>query len=138
MRSDRVRLIVSLILLVAAIVAMLLPGGRQAKGLARLFSRIKLGLDLSGGVRLEYKVDIEKGVEIQRQLWMMSGQSIRNRLDSAGYTEAVVKKSFRENNSFIIIEIPDATDTTKQKNSLVQLVCSGLDKLSTKGIMTLQ
>ncbi|WP_372589132.1 protein translocase subunit SecD [Fervidobacterium pennivorans subsp. shakshaketiis] len=113
MRSDRVRLIVSLILLVAAIVAMLLPGGRQAKGLARLFSRIKLGLDLSGGVRLEYKVDIEKGVEnpaaVVDDVWTV----LRNRLDSAGYTEAVVKKSFRENNSFIIIEIPDATDTTK-------------------------
>jgi preprotein translocase subunit SecD len=113
MRSDRVRLIVSLILLVAAIVAMLLPGGRQAKGLARLFSRIKLGLDLSGGVRLEYKVDIEKGVEnpaaVVDDVWTV----LRNRLDSAGYTEAVVKKSFRENNSFVIIEIPDATDTTK-------------------------
>lgn len=113
MRSDRVRLIVSLILLVAAIVAMLLPGGRQAKGLARLFSRIKLGLDLSGGVRLEYKVDIEKGVEnpaaVVDDVWTV----LRNRLDSAGYTEAFVKKSFRENNSFIIIEIPDATDTTK-------------------------
>jgi preprotein translocase subunit SecD len=113
MRSDRVRLIVSLILLVAAIVAMLLPGGRQAKGLAKLFSRIKLGLDLSGGVRLEYKVDIEKGVEnpaaVVDDVWTV----LRNRLDSAGYTEAVVKKSFRENNSFIIIEIPDATDTTK-------------------------
>jgi len=113
MRSDRVRLIVSLILLVAAIVAMLLPGGRQAKGLARLFSRIKLGLDLSGGVRLEYKVDIEKGVEnpaaVVDDVWTV----LRNRLDSAGYTEAVVKKSFRENNSFIIIEIPDATDTAK-------------------------
>lgn len=113
MRSDRVRLIVSLILLVAAIVAMLLPGGRQAKGLAKLFSRIKLGLDLSGGVRLEYKVDIEKGVEnpaaVVDDVWTV----LRNRLDSAGYTEAVVKKSFRENNSFIIIEIPDATDTTE-------------------------
>uniref|UniRef100_A0A7V4KD44 Protein translocase subunit SecD n=1 Tax=Fervidobacterium pennivorans TaxID=93466 RepID=A0A7V4KD44_FERPE len=113
MRSDRVRLIVSLILLVAAIVAMLLPGGRQAKGLAKLFSRIKLGLDLSGGVRLEYKVDIEKGVEnpaaVVDDVWTV----LRNRLDSAGYTEAVVKKSFRENNSFVIIEIPDATDTTK-------------------------
>ncbi|MFN4223201.1 MAG: protein translocase subunit SecD [Fervidobacterium nodosum] len=112
MRSDRVRLILSLVLLVAAIVALLLPGGRQATGIAKLFSRIKLGLDLSGGVRLEYRVDIEKGVEnpsaVVDDVWTV----LRNRLDSAGYTEAVVKKSFRENNSFIIVEIPDATDTS--------------------------
>lgn len=112
MRSDRVRLIVSLALLVAAIVAMLLPGGRPATGFAKLFSRIKLGLDLSGGVRLEYRVDIEKGTEnpaaVVDDVWTV----LRNRLDSAGYTEAVIKKSFRENNSFIVIEIPDATDTS--------------------------
>lgn len=112
MRSDRVRLIISLALLVAAVVALLLPGGRQATGIAKLFSRIKLGLDLSGGVRLEYRVDIEKGVEnpsaVVDDVWTV----LRNRLDSAGYTEAVVKKSFRENNSFIIVEIPDATDTS--------------------------
>lgn len=113
MRSDRVRLILSLALLVVAIVAMLLPGGRPAQGLAKLFSRIKLGLDLSGGVRLEYKVEVEKGTEnpssVVDDVWTV----LRNRLDSAGYTEAVVRKSFRENNSFIAIEIPDATDTTK-------------------------
>ncbi|MFN4200380.1 protein translocase subunit SecD [Fervidobacterium riparium] len=113
MRSDRIRLIISLALLVAAVVAMLLPGGRPASGFAKFFSRIKLGLDLSGGVRLEYKVDIEKGTEnpsaVVDDVWTV----LRNRLDSAGYTEAVVKKSFRENNSFVIIEIPDATDTSR-------------------------
>ena len=113
MRSDRVRLIISLVLLVAAIVAMLWPGGRPAQGLGKLFSRIKLGLDLSGGVRLEYKVEIEQGTEnsvsVVDDVWTV----LRNRLDSAGYTEAVIRKSFRENNSFITIEIPDATDTTQ-------------------------
>ncbi|MGC8820637.1 MAG: protein translocase subunit SecD [Fervidobacterium sp.] len=112
MRSDRVRLIISMILLVAAIVAMFLPGGRPATGIARFFSRIKLGLDLSGGVRLEYRVDIDKSAEnpsaVVDDVWTV----LRNRLDSAGYTEAFVKKSFRENNSFIIVEIPNATNTT--------------------------
>lgn len=112
MRSDRIRLIVSLALLIAAVVAMLLPGGKPASGFGKFFSRIKLGLDLSGGVRLEYRVDIEKGVEnpsaVVDDVWTV----LRNRLDSAGYTEAVIRKSFRENNSFIIVEIPDATDTT--------------------------
>ncbi|MGB4262086.1 MAG: protein translocase subunit SecD, partial [Fervidobacterium sp.] len=93
MRSDRVRLILSLALLVVAIVAMLLPGGRPAQGLAKLLSRIKLGLDLSGGVRLEYKVEIEERVEnpasVVDDVWTV----LRNRLDSAGYTEAVVRKS---------------------------------------------
>ncbi|MCX7654444.1 MAG: protein translocase subunit SecD [Fervidobacterium sp.] len=112
MRSDRIRLIVSLVLLIAAVVALFLPGGRPATGLAKLFSRIKLGLDLSGGVRLEYRVEVEKGAEnpsaVVDDVWTV----LRSRLDSAGYTEAVIRKSFRENNSFIIVEIPDATDTT--------------------------
>lgn len=111
MRGDRVRLIVSLALLVAAVVAMLLPGGKPAKGLAKLFSRVKLGLDLSGGVRLEYRVEIDKSAEnpsaVVDDVWTV----LRNRLDSAGYTEAVVRKSFREDKSFIIVEIPEATDT---------------------------
>lgn len=113
MRSDRVRLILSLALLVAAVIGMLLPGGRPAQGLAKLFSRVKLGLDLRGGVSLEYKVEVEKGTEnpssVVDDVWTV----LRNRLDSAGYTEAVIRKSFRENNSYITIEIPDATDTTQ-------------------------
>lgn len=111
MRADRIKLIVSLGLLVAAVVFMLLPGGRPASGLARLFSRVKMGLDLSGGVRLEYRVEVEKGAEnpsaVVDDVWTV----LRNRLDSAGYTEAVIRKSFREDKSFIIVEIPEATDT---------------------------
>ncbi len=113
MRADRVKLVISLALLVAAFVLMLLPGGKPATGFEKLFSRVKLGLDLSGGVRLEYKVEVERGTETPANVVDDVWTVLRNRLDSAGYTEATVKKSFRETGSFIIVEIPNATDTTQ-------------------------
>ncbi|MGB4752594.1 MAG: protein translocase subunit SecD, partial [Fervidobacterium sp.] len=57
----------------------------------------------------EIEERVENPASVVDDVWTV----LRNRLDSAGYTEAVVRKSFRENKSFIAIEIPDATDTTK-------------------------
>jgi len=114
MRADKTRGIISIIVIVLAFISLLWPtSNAKYNGFASLFNRIKLGLDISGGARIEYKVDIDQSVEnpssVVEDVWTV----IRNRLDMANYTEAVVKQTFRENNSFIIVEIPGATDTAK-------------------------
>ncbi|MGJ8455162.1 protein translocase subunit SecD [Pseudothermotoga sp. U03pept] len=119
MRADRVRLIVVIAVIFAAFLALLWPSkGQTYKGLAAIFQRIPLGLDIKGGARLEYRVDVEQGVENPSEVVDNVWTVLRNRLDAAGYTEATVRKAFRENNSFIVIEIPAATDTTKAEKLL--------------------
>ncbi|MFN3282990.1 MAG: protein translocase subunit SecD, partial [Pseudothermotoga sp.] len=119
MRANRVRLIVVIAVIFAAFLALLWPTkGQTYKGLAAIFQRIPLGLDIKGGARLEYKVEVEQGVENPSEVIDNVWTVLRNRLDAAGYTEATVRKTFRENNSFIVIEIPAATDTTKAEKLL--------------------
>ncbi len=107
MRADRVKLIVVLLVLAVALVALLWP---TKEGFS---SKLKLGLDIKGGARIEYLVEIEREVEnpsaVVDDVWTV----LRNRLDAAGYTEATLKKAFRENNSYIVVEIPGVTDTAQ-------------------------
>ncbi|MCD6551610.1 protein translocase subunit SecD [Thermotoga sp.] len=107
MRGDRVRFVIVLIVLVGALLALFWP---SKKGWT---SNIRLGLDIKGGARIEYLVEVEEGTEnpsdVVDDVWTI----LRNRLDAAGYTEASVKKVFRENKSYIVVEIPGATDTVQ-------------------------
>ncbi|PLV58341.1 protein translocase subunit SecD [Thermotoga sp. KOL6] len=107
MRGDKVRLVVVLAVLIGALLALFWP----SKG--GWMSNIRLGLDIKGGARIEYLVEIEEGTEnptdVVDDVWTV----LRNRLDAAGYTEASVKKVFRENKSYIVVEIPGATDTVQ-------------------------
>lgn len=119
MKTERMRLVIVLAVFVLALMALLWPGVDQNyKGLAKLFQRVRLGLDIRGGARLEYRVDVEPGVENPSQVVDDVWTVLRNRLDSAGYTEATLRKSFRENHSFIVVEIPAATDTTSAEKLL--------------------
>jgi len=119
MKAERVRLIVVLAVFVLALLALLWPTTDKGySGLARFFQRVRLGLDIRGGARLEYRVDVEPGVENPSQVVDDVWTVLRNRLDSAGFTEATLRKSFREDHSFIIVEIPDVTDTTKAEKLL--------------------
>lgn len=107
MRGDRVRLVVVLIVLVGALLALFWP----SKG--GWTSNIRLGLDIKGGARIEYLVEVEEGTETPSDVVDDVWTVLRNRLDAAGYTEASVKKVFRENRSYIVVEIPGATDTVQ-------------------------
>ncbi|PLV56962.1 protein translocase subunit SecD [Thermotoga sp. SG1] len=107
MRGDRVRLVVVLIVLVGALLALFWP----SKG--GWTSNIRLGLDIKGGARIEYLVEVEEGTETPSDVVDDVWTVLRNRLDAAGYTEASVKKVFRENKSYIVVEIPGATDTVQ-------------------------
>lgn len=119
MKAERVRLVIVLAVFVLALLALLWPTAEQGyTGLARFFQRVRLGLDIKGGARLEYRVDVEPGVENPSQVVDDVWTVLRNRLDSAGYTEATLRKSFRENQSFIVVEIPGVTDTTSAEKLL--------------------
>ncbi len=115
MSAGRWRLIFVIAVLVYALVFLIVlkPGREPLPGFARLFSNIKLGLDIKGGARIEYKVEVEQGtekpVDVVDDVWTV----LRSRLDAAGYTEAVVKKAFKESGAYIIVEIPEATDTAQ-------------------------
>ncbi len=113
MRGDRIRLFVVLVVIVLAFIALLWPQRKLYSGIGRLFSNIHLGLDIKGGARIEYLVKVEEGVEnpsdVVDDVWTV----LRNRLDAAGYTEATLRKVFREDKSYIVVEIPEATDTVQ-------------------------
>lgn len=113
MKENKVRGIITLIVIALAFLSLLWPTSNGYNGIASLFNRIKLGLDISGGARIEYKVDIDKSVENPSQVAEDVWTVLRNRLDMANYTEAVVKQTFREENTFIVVEIPGATDTAR-------------------------
>ncbi|ABR31737.1 preprotein translocase subunit SecD [Thermosipho melanesiensis] len=113
MKENKVRGIITLVVIALAFLSLLWPSSKGYQGVLSIFNRIKLGLDISGGARIEYRVDIDKSVEnpskVAEDVWTV----LRNRLDMANYTEAVVKQTFREENTFIIVEIPGATDTAQ-------------------------
>jgi len=113
MRGDRIRLFVVLAVIVLAFIALLWPQRKPYSGIGRIFSNIHLGLDIKGGARIEYLVKVEEGVEnpsdVVDDVWTV----LRNRLDAAGYTEATLRKVFREDKSYIVVEIPEATDTVQ-------------------------
>ncbi|HAA83001.1 MAG: Protein translocase subunit SecD [Thermotoga petrophila] len=107
MRGDRVRLVVVLLVLAGALLAIFWP----SKG--GWTSNIRLGLDIKGGARIEYMVEVlqetENPSDVVDDVWTV----LRNRLDAAGYTEAAVNKVLRDNKYYIVVEIPGATDTVQ-------------------------
>ncbi|KHC90694.1 protein-export membrane protein SecD [Thermotoga sp. Mc24] len=107
MRGDRVRLVVVLLVLAGALLAIFWP----SKG--GWTSNIRLGLDIKGGARIEYMLEVQQGTEnpsdVVDDVWTV----LRNRLDAAGYTEAAVNKVLRDNKYYIVVEIPGATDTVQ-------------------------
>ncbi len=115
MRSQKIGAAISIIVIALALLALFWPKG-QGSGILK---NLKLGLDISGGVRLEYKVvpeeEVGRGIqEVVDDVWMV----IRRRLDDAGYTEAVLRKAYKEDGAYIIVEIPEAT-SSKQAEKLI-------------------
>ncbi len=111
-KSDRIRLVIVISVIFLAFLSLLWPTKeRTYTGLASIFQRIKLGLDIRGGARLEYRVDVQENVENPSDVVDNVLMVLRNRLDAAGYTEATLRRIFREDNAFIVIEIPGVTNT---------------------------
>ena len=114
MQAQRIRAIVSVIAIVAAILFLIFPVSKTSefKGIGKLLSNIKLGLDIKGGSMLEYNMKLEEDMkpeEIIDNVILV----LRKRLDAAGYTEAVVTKVISGNKIRVRVEIPGITDVAK-------------------------
>jgi len=114
MRLDRIFLIISIVVIAVAFFFLLFPqGGEMQKGWAAIFSNIHLGLDIKGGSVLEFAMDTEGKDVNENELANDVIAVLRNRLDSAGYTEATIKKVFAGDKVRIRVEIPEISDPAK-------------------------
>ena len=76
-----------------------------------MFGNIRLGLDIKGGSRLDYAIklsdDTDKSIsEVADEVVLV----VRQRLDNAGYTEAVVQKVASGKDMRLRVEIPGVED----------------------------
>ncbi|AEX86190.1 protein-export membrane protein, SecD/SecF family [Marinitoga piezophila KA3] len=111
MKAHKVRVTVSVLVFVAALLMFFWPTGtnNSEEGILKYFSNIKLGLDIKGGSMLEYDMKLDEGTdpnEIIDNVILV----LRKRLDAAGYTEAVVSKVVSGNKIRVRVEIPGITD----------------------------
>ncbi len=113
MNAQRWRLLITLAIIAAAVSGLLIPKGEKLSGVMSVFSNIKLGLDIKGGVRLEYRIDLQGKAQNSTRIVDDVYTVLRERLDAAGYTEASLKKAYKESGAYIIVEIPAATDTSQ-------------------------
>ncbi|HPE68191.1 MAG TPA: protein translocase subunit SecD [Thermotogota bacterium] len=115
MRADRVRLIFVVLVITGALLALFWPqAGRSADTFfGSIFKNIRLGLDIKGGSRIDYAIvpaaDSEKSIdELANEVVTV----VRQRLDSANFTEAVVARVGSGTGTRIRVEIPGIDDPT--------------------------
>ncbi len=113
MRADRIRLIFVIIVFLAALIGLFwpTPGKEYSSFFDRMFGNIRLGLDIKGGSRLDYAIklneDSDKTIsEVADQVVVV----VRQRLDSANYTEATVQKVGSGVDTRLRVEIPGVED----------------------------
>ena len=80
---------------------------------------LKLGLDLSGGTQLDYKIDLSDVPEID-QLQIVEGvqEVIRRRVDSLGVSEPSIYSSSIADEHHIIVELAGISDIDEAKNTV--------------------
>ncbi len=116
MKADRIRLFFVVVILIFAVTAIFWPNNSEAfldSSINVFFQNIRLGLDIRGGTRLDYRVVVPK--DIERSADEMANEVVvvvRQRLDAANYTEAVVSKISGGEDSRIRVEIPGVDDPT--------------------------
>ncbi|PNR94804.1 protein translocase subunit SecD [Petrotoga sp. 9PWA.NaAc.5.4] len=114
MRNRKVRLILSIVVLVFAVLGILLPLSETKNDVSifKYFSNINLGLDIQGGSSLEYSLDLPENVESQEVIDNVI-TVLRRRLDNAGYTEAIVTEVVSGSERRVRVEIPGISDTQR-------------------------
>ena len=96
MKADRIRLFFVVVILIVALASIFWPNKSEAfldSSINIFFQNIRLGLDIRGGTRLDYRVVVPK--DIERSAGTIADEVVvvvRQRLDAANYTEAVVSK----------------------------------------------
>jgi preprotein translocase subunit SecD len=113
LKADRIRLIFVVLVILAALIAMFWPNSEKeyTSFADRMFGNIRLGLDIKGGSRLDYAIelseDTDKSIsEVADEVVVV----VRQRLDNAGYTEAVVQKVASGQDMRLRVEIPGVDD----------------------------
>ncbi len=79
--------------------------------------RINLGLDLQGGLHMEYKLDLSGIKQEQRADAIKAVQSvIERRVNALGVAESVVQIAHRGEERFLIVELPGIKDIQRAKD----------------------
>jgi len=119
LRADRIRLIFVIVILLAAFIGLFWPtsGKEYTSFFDRIFGNIRLGLDIKGGSRLEYAIKLSEDSdksksEVADQVVVV----VRQRLDSANYTEATVQKVVSGDDIRLRVEIPGVDDPSVAGN----------------------
>lgn len=114
MRAKQIRLILTVVVIVIAFIGMIIPreDSEDYSGIASIASNVKLGLDIQGGSLFEYNLDLEGDMRAQDMIDNVI-LVLRNRLDAAGYTEAIVSRIVSGGQFRVRVEIPGITDTAR-------------------------
>ncbi len=79
--------------------------------------KVNLGLDLQGGLHLEYKLDLSKVSGAQTKEAESAVQAVvERRVNAYGVGEPVVQLVHRGSDAYLIVEFPGAKDTEDVKN----------------------
>jgi preprotein translocase subunit SecD len=126
MRANQKRLIVTVVVLIAALLPLLIPHGSapsESSFFDKIAANIKLGLDIKGGALLEYQMVTDVSRDEMNALADRVIEVLRTRLDAAGFTEATVEKitagiSFGEDIPpvRVRVQIPGITDVSRAES----------------------
>ncbi|RAO99077.1 preprotein translocase subunit SecD [Petrotoga sp. 9PW.55.5.1] len=114
MRNRRIRALFTIVIIVFAFLGIILPLSDNENDISilKFFPNINLGLDIQGGVLLEYSLDIPEGQDggtiVDNVITVL-----RRRMDSAGYTEAIVSEVNSGGERRVRVEIPGISDTQR-------------------------
>ncbi|MCD6238634.1 MAG: protein translocase subunit SecD [Thermotoga sp.] len=109
MRSEQMRVLIVIAVIALSFIFLFYP--EKGRTGSSIFKNIKLGLDIKGGTRLDYRMDLTSALNPDVNTLAEDVRTvIRRRLDTAGYTEAVVGKVGSGLKTRIRVEIPGITD----------------------------
>lgn len=85
--------------------------------------KFHLGLDLQGGTQLDYKIDMRKVVQKDRQSIIEGVKEVINRrVNSLGVSEPVIYSSFVADEYHVIVELPGVKDIEEAKKKVGKII----------------
>lgn len=120
-KATSVMRFVLLVLVIATLLAFSIFGfyisdDKQLKGIFEK-DTVRLGLDLAGGSSITYQAVSKDDNAITESGMEGMLQVMRNRLDNAGYTEAL---AYLYGDDMLVVELPDVEDPTAEAANLMQ------------------
>ncbi len=109
-------LLVIALLLAFSIFGVYISDGTQLKGIFEE-GTVRLGLDLAGGTSITYRAESKDGSDVNDSGMNGMLEVMRNRLDNAGYTEAL---AYLYEDDMLVVELPSVEDPTATAETLGQ------------------